>query len=70
MHTLYPSCILSVREYTERHTGRGGSKLLARLALLYMPRPRQVVPADIPARIQSDPDDDAVLACALAAEAG
>ena len=30
---------------------------------------RQVVPANITARIQADPDDDAVLACALAAEA-
>lgn len=30
---------------------------------------RQVIPADITARIAADPDDDAVLACALAAQA-
>lgn len=30
---------------------------------------RQVIPADITARVAADPDDDAVLACALAAGA-
>ena len=30
---------------------------------------RQVIPADITSRVAADPDDDAVLACALAAEA-
>lgn len=30
---------------------------------------RQIIPADITARVAADPDDDAVLACALAAGA-
>ncbi|HEY0463894.1 MAG TPA: putative toxin-antitoxin system toxin component, PIN family [Polyangiaceae bacterium] len=41
------------------------TQLVHRYALLA----RQVIPASITARIAADPDDDAVLACALAAQA-
>jgi putative PIN family toxin of toxin-antitoxin system len=41
------------------------AQLVSRFAALAT----RVVPANITARIQSDPDDDAVLACALAAKA-
>ena len=41
------------------------AQLVSRYALLA----KQVIPADIYAHIKDDPDDDAVLACALAANA-
>lgn len=45
--------------------GLTASQLVHRYGLLA----RQIIPADITARVAADPDDDAVLACALAAEA-
>jgi uncharacterized protein len=45
--------------------GLSVAQLVSRYALLA----KQVIPADIYAHIKDDPDDDAVLACALAAEA-
>ena len=45
--------------------GLSAEQLTHRYALLAT----QVIPADIHAYIQDDPDDDAVLACALAAQA-
>ncbi len=46
-------------------TGLSIAQLTHRYALLAV----QVIPADIHAHIPDDPDDDAVLACALAAQA-
>jgi putative PIN family toxin of toxin-antitoxin system len=45
--------------------GLTAAQLVHRYALLA----QRVIPADIHAHIKDDPDDDAVLACALAAEA-
>lgn len=42
---------------------------IAQLVHRYGLLAQQVIPADITARVEADPDDDAVLACALAAEA-
>jgi putative PIN family toxin of toxin-antitoxin system len=42
---------------------------IAQLVYRYGLLARQIIPVDIAARITADPDDDAVLACALAAGA-
>lgn len=59
--------VLPRRKFARKLEAAGLS--VAQLVHRYGLLAQQVIPAHITARIAADPDDDAVLACALAAEA-